>query len=298
MRMFNISASVGCHKGNKRKNNEDNFYLNGEFKEDPNEKKNLFFNINTNDKIQVYAVCDGMGGGDLGEIASYIAVKILSKYQKEVFNYSGRITIEKHIDEYIEDVNERICEVASKLNKDCIGTTLALIIIYEDYMYIYNLGDSRIYFISKYEIIQLSKDHTKAQMLYKSGIISKDEMKSSPSKNILTQYLGISTQNGNISPYKIQFRINKGDRFLICSDGVSDLLNDNEIENIIRNSSTTDNAVSFIVDNSLLKGGIDNITALLIEIEGSKNEKANKVIRCILLLTFLVITIIGINLLY
>ena len=174
MRMFNISASVGCHKGNKRKNNEDNFYLNGEFKEDPNEKKNLFFNINTNDKIQVYAVCDGMGGGDLGEIASYIAVKILSKYQKEVFNYSGRITIEKHIDEYIEDVNERICEVTSKLNKD----------------------------------------------------------------------------------------------------------------------------VSFIVDNSLLKGGIDNITALLIEIEGSKNEKANKVIRCILLLTFLVITIIGINLLY
>ena len=123
-------------------------------------------------------------------------------------------------------------------------------------------------------------------------------MKSSPSKNILTQYLGISTQNGNISPYKILFRINKGDRFLICSDGVSDLLNDNEIENIIRNSSTTDNAVSFIVDNSLLKGGIDNITALLIEIEGSKNEKANKVIRCILLLTFLVITIIGINLLY
>ena len=219
-----------------------------------------------------------MGGGDLGEIASYIAVKILSKYQKEVFNYSGRITIEKHIDEYIEDVNERICEVTSKLNKDCIGTTLALIIIYEDYMYIYNLGDSRIYFISKYEIIQLSKDHTKAQMLYKSGIISKDEMKSSPSKNILTQYLGISTQNGNISPYKILFRINKGDR--------------------IRNSSTTDNAVSFIVDNSLLKGGIDNITALLIEIEGSKNEKANKVIRCILLLTFLVITIIGINLLY
>lgn len=85
-------------------------------------------------------------------------------------------------------------------------------------------------------------------MLYKSGIISKDEMKSSPSKNILTQYLGISTQNGNISPYKILFRINKGDRFLICSDGVSDLLNDNEIENIIRNSSTTDNAVSFIVD--------------------------------------------------
>ena len=137
------------------------------------------------------------------------------------------------IDEYIEDVNERICEVASKLNKDCIGTTLALIIIYEDYMYIYNLGDSRIYFISKDEIIQLSKDHTKAQMLYKSGIISKDEMKSSPSKNILTQYLGISTQNGNISPYKILFRINKGDRFLICSDGVSDLLNDNEIEKTI-----------------------------------------------------------------
>ena len=106
-------------------------------------------------------------------------------------------------------------------------------------------------------------------------------------------------KNKNLDLTKMDFfkELNVNKVYLSLYD-MKDLLNDNEIENIIRNSSTTDNAVSFIVDNSLLKGGIDNITALLIEIEGSKNEKANKVIRCILLLTFLVITIIGINLLY
>ncbi|WP_455543025.1 PP2C family protein-serine/threonine phosphatase [Intestinibacter sp.] len=296
--MFNIYASVGCHIGKKRSNNEDNFYLNGQFKEDPNEKKNLFLNTSSNDKIQIYAVCDGMGGESLGEMASYIAVKTLAKYQREVFTFCNKTTLQKSIEEYIDDVNEQICEIAIKLDKKCVGTTLALIAIYEDYMYVYNLGDSKIYFISKDEIVQLSKDHTKAQMLYDAGLIDKDELKNSHSKNVLTQHLGVFKNDIKISPSKVLFRLNKGDKFMICSDGVTDLLNEDEIEKIIRDSSNTSDIAHKIVDNSLLKGGIDNITNVVISVDEKKRDKTKSdKMKYLLFVAFLIVIILGIILL-
>ncbi|MDO5009350.1 MAG: protein phosphatase 2C domain-containing protein [Intestinibacter bartlettii] len=299
MKMFNILASVGCNIGNERENNEDNFYLNGRFKENPNEKNHISLNSESNEQIQVYAVCDGMGGEELGEVASYVAVETLFKYHNEVFKSCNKSNIQKSIEQYIDDANERICEVTDKLNKNCIGTTLALVVIYTDYMYVYNLGDSKIFFISPDEIVKLSTDHTKAQMLYESGVIDVDELENSPSRHVLTQHLGISKNDGKISPSKVIFRLNKGDKFLICSDGVTDLLSENTLEEIIRDADNTQEAVHKIVDNSLSKGGIDNITALIINIEGKMDANKKKdIIKYFLIIVFLIIIIIGIVLLF
>ena len=300
MKMFNISTSVGCNIGNKRKNNEDNFYLNGRFKENLNEKNSIYLNSYSKENIQVYAVCDGMGGEELGEIASYIAVETLFKYHNEVFKFCNKSNIKQSIEEYIDDANERICEVADKLNKNCIGTTLALIVIYRDYMYVYNLGDSRIFFISSDEIIKLSKDHTKAQMLYESGLINIYELENSHSRHVLTQHLGIFKNDRKLSPSKTLFRLNKGDKFLICSDGVTDLLSENTLEEIIRGADNTEDAVHKIVDNSLSRGGIDNITALIINIEDKIdiNKKKDIIKYFLIIVFFIIIIIIGITLLF
>ena len=157
--MFNVTVSGGCQIGDKRKYNQDNFYLNGQFRKNTRENNNLFLDINTNDEIQIYAVCEGMGEDKLGEIASSVAVQTLAKYHEEAFKLCSKSTIQKCIEEYIEDVNERLCDIRNNLNEKYIGTTIALVAIYGDCLYAYNLGNTKIYFISSNEIIQMSKDN-------------------------------------------------------------------------------------------------------------------------------------------
>ena len=97
--MFNVTVSGGCQIGDKRKYNQDNFYLNGQFRKNIKENNNLFLDITTNDEIQIYAVCEGMGGDKLGEIASSVAVQTLAKYHEEAFKLCSKSTIQKCTEE-------------------------------------------------------------------------------------------------------------------------------------------------------------------------------------------------------
>ena len=253
--MFNVTVSGGCQIGDKRKYNQDNLYLNGQFRKNTRENNNLFLEINTNDEIQIYAVCEGMGEDKLGEIASSVAVQTLAKYHEEAFKLCSKSTIQKCIEEYIEDVNERLCDIRNNLNEKYIGTTIALVAIYGDYLYAYNLGNTKIYFISSNEIIQMSKD------------------------------------NIYIIPSKVLFRINKGVKFLICSDNLSTSISNTEIRKIIKNSKSDNDAVQKLVDKSLLEENIDNITAILINIESREYNR----IEILLLSIFFIFIIVGIN---
>ena len=130
-----------------------------------------------------------------------------------------------------------------------------MIAIYGDYLYAYNLGNTKIYFISSNEIIQMSKD------------------------------------NIDIIPSKVLFRINKGDKFLVCSDNLSTSISNTEIRKIIKNSKSDNDAVQKLVDKSLLEENIDNITVILINIESREYNR----VEILLLSIFFIFIIVGIN---
>lgn len=289
MKLFNVSAAVGWHMGNRRKNNEDNFYFNGEYVKDLNRKDSIFLKKVNSDKLQIYAVCDGMGGEELGEVASYIAVETLEKYHKRFFTCCDESNIEKYIDDYIYEANDKICKKIIELRKNRMGTTLALVIVFGEKIYITNLGDSKIYIFANNELIQISKDHTQAQMLIESGITDVKDF--NHAKNVLTQHLGISKEDRILQPAKACFKLKRGDKFLISSDGLTDMVSDLEIENIVKDNCDEKDIVNKLVEKALLNGGKDNITVILISISKNNSKKHNK--RYMILATFLILAIIG-----
>lgn len=223
--MFKIKC-IGATYKNHRFNNEDNYYIKGRLrgkfaKENHNDKK---FSGRFNDKKRrVFGVFDGLGGEDRGEVASFYAAKILHKFD-----------LSKKIEKYYNNANEVICGLRNKNSSKVIGTTAVLMDIKKGRFVCSNIGDSRAYIIRNDEITQLSYDHTSMQMLIDTGVMTKEELINSKYKNTLSQCLGTSEDEVIISPYIAKSEhLKDGDIFLLCSDGLTGSLSDEEIKDII-----------------------------------------------------------------
>lgn len=260
-----ITSSVGTHIGNVRENNEDNFYYNGIFLTEDNRDKPFILSEERKNNMQFYAVFDGMGGEAYGEIASYIAASTLLKYQTMLteINYHS---IDKYVDMYISESNNLICEASEKNGNVRIGTTMAMACIVDDIMHIYNIGDSRIYKIRNRVIEQLTEDHTQAMRAVKMGTMTPEQAKTHPHRNKLTQHLGISPAEMIVTPHCEKVGLKNNDIYLICSDGICDLMSDNEIKNILTQKKDVKALVIDITNHALAKGGKDNITAMVLKV--------------------------------
>lgn len=267
MQSIKTLSAVGVHIGNLRENNEDNFYYNGVYLDEKSRDIPVLYAENRESNIQIYAVCDGMGGEESGEIASLIAAKTLSKYQ-DIFNNINYHDFDKYISMYFFEANDLIYE-RSKENR--IGTTIALLCIEGEYAHIYNIGDSRVYLLRNKKMKQVSEDHTQAVRLVKLGAITQDEVKTHPHRNKLTQYMGISPGEMVIKPHKYEIKAKDGDLFFLCSDGITDMLDDNEIENILKKKITEKAMVNELIKKAMEKGGRDNITAMVLRISSKKS---------------------------
>ncbi|MCL2628928.1 MAG: serine/threonine-protein phosphatase [Oscillospiraceae bacterium] len=244
MSKLKIEAAAITHVGSVRNNNEDNYFVNGRYKSDSSVNTEAFADKNDHTSY-TYAVCDGMGGESYGELASLIAVATLAKYQKT--------NIRKTIADYIRNANDFICDLIRKNNKRRSGTTIALLNIQNGTAIAYNIGDSRVYFYRKGMLFLVSQDH-----------VYTDEN----SKNKLTQYLGIFPSEMNIEPYvSDEFKLKKGDVFVLCSDGLTDMVTDDELVDIL--SEEKDPAtvtVKKLAGKSQDKGGRDNVTVVVVKI--------------------------------
>jgi len=252
-----IEAAVMSDIGLARKQNQDNFFLAGKYVIDPASKRTAYYLQPMDQFLFAAGVFDGMGGEKFGEVASKIAVDTFGEY----FNPSetvNRADVEEVCLGFCHEANKRIVDESIARGMR-MGTTAAFCAIHESDLVICNVGDSRIHRMQSGKVVQLSEDHTEANLLLKAGI------KPNTKKGRLAQYLGINPEDMKIEPCFKRFRLQTGDCILICSDGISDYVDDEILERILSKPDII-SSTSELVQCALVAGGKDNITAMVIRV--------------------------------
>lgn len=197
-------------------------------------------------------VADGMGGHKAGEYASRFAVEVLTGELAES-RADGPETIIRNA---IKVANDKLIETAKQDQRLYgMGTTLVVATVIERTLYFANVGDSRLYLINK-GIKQLSKDHSLVQEMVRLGGINQEEAKHHPDKNIITRAIGAKE---DVQIDFFEYRLKKGDIILMCTDGLSNMVEDEEILHIVKSSRDVVEAVERLIERAKLNGGSDNI---------------------------------------
>lgn len=222
-----------------------------------------FFVSNENDEIKLYILADGMGGYKGGEIASRVAVQSVHNFIYSKFNKipKEKEDILKLINESIEYSNLMVYEESQKSEElREMGTTIDVCLIYGNKVYIGHVGDSRVYRIRKHIIRKLTTDDTYVQKLVKDGTITKEEALNHPKKNMLLKAVG---GNSLVNPTLMCKGFLKDDILLMCSDGLTNMLNDSQIYKILLENP--ENPEEALINEANKAGGTDNITAVIID---------------------------------
>ena len=244
-----INFAVRSETGFVRKNNEDNFYANGIFMSEQ-ERDNPFFITGSADAPCIFAVCDGMGGEECGELASLMTVKTLDEHAEKI-----RIGFYKEVDDFAQNANRNLLSLPVRS-----ATTLALVVIKESNKFMaYNLGNSRIYRFENDRLLRITNDHTVAEDKVRMGLLTPKKAEQSSERHILTAYVGNRdyTSPDFYGPYN-------SSKIILCSDGLTDMLSYQEISTIVKNSESASETVNKLVDEALSKGGHDNVTCVVI----------------------------------
>ncbi len=230
--------------GKLRKINQDYVYINNE-------------PIGSLDNL--YIVADGVGGHNAGEVASESAIDFFEQFIYETEDDE----ILDLLVSALSYANEQVFKL-SKTNKayENMGTTLLATTIKNGKIFIAHVGDCRLYGIRNNKIAQMTSDHTYAMDLFKAGIISKEEAKNSKDSNILTRAIGTDK---NVKADALFCDILENDIFIMCSDGLSDMLTDDEIFKIASKDIPTEDKVNYLIQKANDNGGKDNIAVVVIE---------------------------------
>ncbi len=215
------------------------------------------------DVPRLYILADGMGGYKGGEIASKLATDSVKSYINSNFdeNLVEKDEILKLIESAVEYANMVVYEKSKEVPElEGMGTTLEVCLIYNNKAYIGHVGDSRIYRIRKGVIRKLTKDHSYVQQLVEDKKITREEAKTHPKKNMLTKALGCTPY---VEPDIRARNFERDDIFIMCSDGLTNMVDDNNICELIMQDITT--AADKLIENANASGGYDNITVIIIK---------------------------------
>ena len=247
---FVIDAACLCNTGKVRKNNEDNFFFDGRCLEAENDGLRHPVTMTKTLRREIcVAVFDGMGGENFGEYASFAAADCMQSTTRKLKDYF--IPERKFLNGMCLKLNEAVLARQRELCTERMGSTMVAFYFSHGYVYVCNLGDSRAYRLRDGEFLQLSVDH-----------VEKREGQGSR-KAPLTQHLGINPENFLIEPYIAKGELARGDQYLLCSDGLTDMLTNLEIDEIMSGTRSVGNCVQRLVDAALKKGGRDNVTAIV-----------------------------------
>ncbi len=215
--------------------------------------------------VGVYAVADGMGGHQAGEVASKLAVR--TAIQDLVSNVTdGSDDMPENYREWLKSAttvaNQMVHRKASEDNKN-MGTTLVMAVVAGHDVHIANVGDSRAYVISPRDIRQVTRDHSFVQMLVDSGSITPEQAAVHPRRNILTQSIG-TEENVHIDVFSET--LDADESLLLCSDGLWETLNNEQIQQIVLSADTPSAACQALIDAANAAGARDNIAAVLVRL--------------------------------
>ncbi len=224
--------------------------------------EDYFYISYPDDKIQLFILADGMGGYNGGEIASKMAVTAAKNYIMTNFdeNNTNKDVLLELVKSSIRYANMIVYENA-KENTELtnMGTTLDVCLIYQNKAFVPHIGDSRVYRLRNEFFRRLTKDHSYVQRLIDDGELTKDEAMVHPKKNMLTKALGCE---GFIEPDGMVRGFLNGDCLLMCSDGLTNMISEDEIKKIIQDNPA--DATKLLVQRANDLGGLDNITAIII----------------------------------
>jgi len=240
--------------GRKRKHNEDAYLVDAE--------RGLF------------VVADGMGGHAAGEVASRITVESMQEFiaasddptdSSWPFGYGNRSASGgNRLTAAVEKANEKVMRaVANRPELKGMGTTVVAALIEAERATLVHVGDSRAYLFRDGDLKRLTDDHSWVQEQVNAGILSEDEAKTHPLKNVVTRALGGSP---HVSVDLIEVPLRPGDRFLLCSDGLTGMVTDEEILEFFQTEPPPESAVRRLVELANERGGVDNITSIVVDV--------------------------------
>lgn len=203
-------------------------------------------------------VADGMGGHNAGDYASKFVVQVLKKELEKSREDGPRAMLKKAI---ASANHQLIAESKTDAKLEGMGTTLVAATVIEHTLYFANVGDSRLYLLND-EIRQLSKDHSLVQEMVRLGGLNAEEAKHHPDKNIMSRAIGVKE---DIEIDFFEYRLKKGDIILMCTDGLSNMVEDEEIFQIVRSSRDVVEAVEQLIERANSNGGKDNIGVIVAE---------------------------------
>lgn len=254
-----LASCVMSGAGKVRRINQDNYYLNGIYRDSNPTASTEVYTDEVYSGNALYALADGLGGESYGEAASFLAVSHLNEI-------TAPVTIDK-FQRYLENCNQEVLHFIRTHGEIRGGSTFVGLSIHDQIAEVVNIGDSRAYLFRDGVLRQLSTDHTQISQLMKTGLITPECARTHPGRHQLSQYLGVSPEEMIIEPDAAQEEVQSGDLFLLCSDGLYEMVEEFRIERILSASARVKEKTIALYELAMRFGGKDNTTVILVGVE-------------------------------
>ena len=244
---MHIKVGARTDVGMVRSGNEDNFFAEADAKRG------------------VFVVADGMGGHAAGEVASEMAVQIVARslLPLQSVNSDGAAST---VAQALKDANRAIYErMLAEVDKQGMGTTLSVLVMSDDGYLIGQIGDSRIYLLRDGALVQITKDHSYVQEQVDAGLLTPEQARYHPYSNVITRCVGASD---DVEADVYSGATRPGDVFLVASDGLTGMVDDRRLQQLLLARSGPGRIVDALIAEANNRGGLDNITAIVVQVDG------------------------------
>lgn len=215
----------------------------------------------------LFAVADGMGGHEAGEVASEITINTLNDLAPQSADAEA-------LARAVVAANLNVIKAPSQgVGREGMGTTLTAAILEKERLIIAQVGDSRAYLLHNGSLQQLTRDHSLMADMIEAGQLTEAEARVHPNRSVITRAIG---SDPHMQPDLYELNVETGDRLLLCSDGICGMIEDHEIASIMRQAPSAQSCADQLVEAALAAGGFDNATAVVVDVEGFKAVREKK----------------------